>query len=78
VIGRKENISLYDLRTRPWDVLHDNYYILPTTTGRFKLDRLEPEKQISNPEKEFKVLGGWLQIGDILKFCFYGKLKTLD
>lgn len=36
------------------------------------------EKKLPNPEKELKVSGGWFQASDILEFCFYGKLESLD
>ena len=33
-------ISLFDLRTRPWGVLHYNYYILPIMTRRFESEQV--------------------------------------
>ena len=36
------------------------------------------QQNISDPEKELKVLGGWFQAGDVLELGFYGKLESLD
>lgn len=40
ILSEQISISPFDLRIRPWDVLHYNRYILPITTGRFKSEQV--------------------------------------
>ena len=47
-------------------------------TARFIRLGSDTEQDISDPEKELKVLGGWFQAGDVLELRFYGKLESLD